>query len=271
MSTDADGLILREDLGHGVTRLLLNRPDRLNALNDDLIEALVESVDTCSADAAVRVIIVAGAGRSFSAGADASGGGQAVPRTATDDRQHMLHSRIGRFLSLWDAPKPIIAQVHGHCLGLAAALCSCVDLVVVADDATIGWPLPLGGGILGPSWTFYVGARKAKEYSFQASSRLTGREAVDMGWANTAVPAAGLDDHVRRLAQRIARTPPGLLRLKKEAINSVYDRIGFRDTIRMGATWDALAHTEPQLSEVHEIVRREGLKGANLYYQQEID
>jgi enoyl-CoA hydratase len=267
MASAGERVVLREELSKGVAALVLNRPEKLNALNNALLEQLMEGIDECSADNDVRVIVIRGAGRSFSAGADTSGPPRTEKLTASEDRVHMLEERCGQFVRLWDAPKPVIAQIHGHCLGISVALCSFADLVVVADDAVIGWPLPLGGGIIGPSWVFHVGARKAKEYSFQAASRLSGTEAAEIGWANHAVPAGELDAYVASLAARIARTPPGLLRIKKEAINSVYDRLGFRDVAKMGASWDALAHTIGDIDEVKELMQREGVKGAIAYYQ----
>jgi enoyl-CoA hydratase len=185
---------------------------------------------------------------------------------ALADRDHMLDHRSGRFLELWEAPKPVIAQVHGHCLGTAVALCNCADLVVVAEDASIGWPLPMGGGLIGPSWVHFVGVRRAKELSFQAISRISGSEAAAIGWANRAVPVADLDRTVMDIARRIARTPGGVLRLKKEAINAASERMGFRDAVLRGPMYNALAHTDPEVEEVRQAVREEGAKGASRRY-----
>src|SRR5690606_3247329 len=150
---------------------------------------------------------------------------------------------------------------------IAVALCSCADLVVVAEDATIGWPLPLGGGVLGPAMALHIGVRKAKELSFLPMSALTGREAAELGWANRAVPAGELRAHVAALAAQIARTPAGLLRIKKEAINAAYDRAGFRDAVRASATYNALAHTDPGVEEVRQVLRERGVKGAGEFYR----
>jgi enoyl-CoA hydratase len=257
----AAGLVVVDDLGGGVRALVLNRPERRNALNDELIEALVAAVGEAVGDAGVRVVVLRGAGPSFSSGGDLSGAGSA-PASAADDSAALWERRYSRFLALWDAPKPIVAQVHGHCLGTALALCSCVDLVVVSTDAVIGWPLPLGGGLIGPSWAFHVGARKAKELSFQPSSTITGAEAAELGWANDAVPAGELAARVEGLAARIARTPSGVLRVKKAAINAVSERMGFREALRAASTFNALAHSDPEVEEVRALVRELGAKEA---------
>jgi enoyl-CoA hydratase len=246
----------------GVAIVALNRPHKHNALDDAMVTQLLDQFAELSADDATRVIILKGLGPSFCSGADV-GAPRTAPHTATEDLWHMLDRRIGRFLEIWDSPKAVIAQVHGHCVGIATALCNFCDMVVVADDAKIAWPkLPLGGGVLGPLSVFSIGVRKAKELSFQTGSELTGLEAAEIGWANRAVPANELDAAVSTMATRIARTPPGLLRLKKQALNRLVDNAGFRDAVQTSALWDAIAHTDPGVREVAQLVREIGMKAS---------
>lgn len=254
--------VLRSVDAAGVATVTLDRPEKRNALDDALVDELLGVVEDLAGDRSARVIVVRGNGPSFCAGADASGAGSAPPRGALEDRDHMLEARFGRFVALWDAPQPVIAEVHGHCLGIAVALCSCADLVVVADDATIGWPLPLGGGVIGPAFALHVGMRRAKELSFLPVSTLSGAEAAEIGWANRAVPAASLAEEVRSLAAQMAAVPAGVLRVKKAAINAVYERLGFREAVRGGATANALAHTDPEVEALRELVRQHGMAGA---------
>jgi enoyl-CoA hydratase len=264
-STDA--AVLREPLADGITALVLNRPEKLNALSRQTIALLLDEVEALSDDDTVRVIVIKGAGRAFSSGADASGPGGGPLPSASEDHAHMIDERLGRYFALWDSPKAVIAQIHGYCMGAAVALCNFADIVMVAEDATIGWPkLPLGGGVIGPISSFFIGARKAKEYSFQVGSSMTGLEAVELGWANRAVPAADLDTAVLAMATRISRTPPGLLRLKKESINRIAEQMGFRDAVRLSAAWDALAHSDPSVKEVAAVVQERGMKGAIAHY-----
>jgi enoyl-CoA hydratase len=96
---------------------------------------------------------------------------------------------------------------------------------------------------------------------------MTGREAAEMGWANQAVPEAELGSTVYDVAARMARVPMQLLRLKKDAINSVYDRIGFRETLRASASWNALAHTIPEIDEVSQMMRAGGVKAVQAFYR----
>jgi enoyl-CoA hydratase len=258
-----------------VAVLTLNRPEKLNAINTALVDSLLAKLAECVADDDVHVIVIKGSGRAFSAGGDLGGGstgaGGTDRPTASEDRVHILEDSFGRFIELWDCPKPVIAQIHGYCLGLGAGIPSFADLVVCSDDAVFGWPLPLGGGMISPSWAYHVGSRKAKEYGFLPASRLTGAEAARIGFANWAVPAEELDAFVRDMAVKIARVPAGLLRIKKEAINAVYERMGFRDVARMAATWDALAHVVPGVKEVSERVARDGVKTVIADYQRSAD
>ena len=262
-STGAGPCILQREVSEHVVELILNRPEKLNSINREMITSLVDAVERCSENDDVRVIILSGAGRAFSAGADASSDGVTRITSASDQRDDYLRAGWGRFLRLWELPIPIIVQVHGYCLGIATVLCNLADIVVVDEEAEIGWPaLPMGGGVISPTWAYYVGIRKAKEFSFMSGSHLSGKETAELGWANRAVPHDQLADEVRSMAARMARTPRGLLRLKKDAINQVFDRMGFRDSIRLGPSWGALAHTDPGAEEVMDIIRQSGLKEA---------
>jgi enoyl-CoA hydratase len=262
-------LVVREERGDRVAGLVLNRPEKLNAVSRELIAELVEAVDECVHDDSVGVIVIRGEGRAFSAGADASPTGTVPAARPSLNREDMLDNLWGRFITgLWDAPKPIIAEVHGYCLGIATVMCSFLDMVVVAEDAEVGWPsLPLGGGVEDVIWAWLIGVRKAKELAFQPGTRITGTEAAAIGWANRAVPAVSLHDDVQRTASLIARTPPGLLRLKKEAINRIQEQMGFRDTMRLSAAWCVISHTDPVVSSTIDVMREVGIKEAIAHFE----
>jgi enoyl-CoA hydratase len=264
MSSDQ---VTRTDLGGGVTELALNRPDKLNALSRALIAELAAQCAACGSDDSVSVVVIKGNGRSFCVGADASGG-EIHDSTPWADRQSMAEGGWGEFLCVWDMPKPVIVQVHGHCLGIATILCNLADLVIVADDARIGWPaLPLGGGVISPTWVWHVGLHKAKEFSYQVGSQVSGQEAVQLGFANRSVPADQLEDDVRETARRIARVPVDLLRVKKAALNEVWERQGFRQAVLAGANWGALSHSVSGTADVRNLIAERGLKGAIAFYQ----
>ncbi|MGH3158009.1 MAG: enoyl-CoA hydratase-related protein, partial [Streptosporangiaceae bacterium] len=160
-------------------------------------------------------------------------------------------------------PKPVIAAVHGHCLAGATQLAVFCDITVVAEDARIGLPsLPVGGGYISPIWTWLVGPKRAKQMSFVAGSSISGTEAAEWGWANSAVPESELWDQVRTLALEIARIPAEILRMKKYAVNRVLDLQGFRSSVKLGAETDALLHASGSVEAVRQTIREHGLKAA---------
>ena len=243
--------------------ITLNRPEKMNAFNAQMLEDFASALDVAQQDDAVRVVIVRGAGRAFSVGYDISPG-EFSPHehTITEDRE-WLERAIALWLRVWDFPKPVIAQVHGYCVAGATMLAICCDITLVAEDASIRWPaLPIGGGLIGPMWTWSVGPKKAKEMSYIAGSEMSGTEAFALGWANRCVPADALEEQTLLMARLIARTPADLLRLKKQAINRVMDVQGFRTIAAFSAEWDSIAHYSDGAAGMTAKIRELGLKGA---------
>lgn len=249
-----------------VTWMTLNRPERRNALSDDLLSELGAELEA-SADTDASVVVLRGTGKSFCAGydvaPDSSEVGYAAERTAVQDRDRLL-GNVELFTQIWRHPQPVIAQVHGHCVAGGTQLASLCDITIVADDAKImaSPALPIGGGYISPLWTHRVGAQRAKLMSFDAARQISGKTAVEWGWAAEAVPADDLQHHVRRTAHSVARTPSSLLRLKKEAINRVIEQQGLLTYARTGAETDALLHVTPEVQHYQDSIKELGLKGA---------
>jgi enoyl-CoA hydratase/carnithine racemase len=249
--------------------ITLNRPKRLNAMNDQLLGELGEALAELR-DSGGPVLGIRGAGRAFSSGYDIENDSEemtgAADRDITDDHDR-LEGNLKRFLEIWDHPKPVIAAVHGYCLAGATQLCMFTDITIVAEDARIGLPaLPMGGGYITPLWTPFVGPKRAKQMSFVPSSQIDGKTAELWGWANYAVPAEDLLDNVRELAGKIATIPSPILRVKKMAINRVWDVMGFRNTVLMGAESDALLHASRPVKALSSLITEHGLKGAIARY-----
>lgn len=251
-----------------IVEIALDRPEKLNALNGALRDQLREAVHNLSRDKDVRVAVLTGAGRAFCVGADVEGRRHAPDETPEDDRRVILEDSLEIFLDVWRAPVPVIAKVNGYCMGLGTMLANCCDIVLIAEDAVVGWPvLPLGGGMISPSWVWHVGIHKAKEMGYQVGSRMSGVEAAQCGFANHAVPADQLDARTDQISGNIARVNRDLLTLKKEALNQVYGRLGFEEAIKIGAAYDALAHTTRAATEVREATARDGLKATMAAWQ----
>ncbi|MBO0831309.1 MAG: enoyl-CoA hydratase/isomerase family protein [Actinobacteria bacterium] len=244
--------------------LVLNRPDKLNALSPEMMEEFDVALRQLSENEDVSVIVIRGEGRSFSVGYDVSrhyDSPEETPYSLEDS--FAIRSRISRWLRVWQTPVPVIAAVQGHCLAGAMLLALCCDITVVARDAKIGGPkLPLGGGMIGPSNSWLLGTRKARELSYVSGSSITGEEAVALGWANHAVDAGELVEFTARMASVIARTPRELLALKKRALNRVMDSQGFTESLLTSAEFDALAHHSRAVSDVRAMVESIGLRDA---------
>jgi enoyl-CoA hydratase len=162
-------LVLSERRG-AVALLTLNRPDKLNAINVPVIEALDAALDAAEADAAVRAIVVAGAGRAFSAGFDLDMGvGEGKPDPA--DVRRALENDFRLIMRFWDSPKPTIAAVHGYCLGSALELAVACDLTIAAEDCRFGEPeVKFGSGIVALLLPWLAGPKAAKYLLLTGSS-----------------------------------------------------------------------------------------------------
>ncbi len=263
----ADEVVLYERDGR-LAYVTLNRPERLNAFSADLWTGLEAALARANADAEVRIIILRGNGRAFSAGADIRARDESSPEAQAAashedvvDDAIRLHSNCDRYLRIFNNPKPIIAQIHGYCLGVASQLSVMCDITVVAEDARIGLPsIPLGGGWISPMWSWLIGPKRAKEMSFTVGAQIDGKTASDWGWANRAVPAAELESTVREMATRMANLPSKFLQLKKSSINRQMDIQGFSAAIRTGAEIDALLHFTDTTETVRASIRTRGLR-----------
>jgi enoyl-CoA hydratase len=162
---------------------------------------------------------------------------------------------------VWRHPKPVIAAVHGNCLGAGTVLAVLADITLVTPDARIGIPtLPLGAGMLTPTWVHLVGPKRAKQIAFEVGGAITGTEAESWGFANYCVPAERLQAEALELGARFARTPASLLILKKAAINRMVELSGFTVGAQIGALTDSLAHEARGLAEMRRSVREHGVR-----------
>jgi enoyl-CoA hydratase len=229
-----------------VRRVVLNRPDKLNAMPPGMEAEFFGAINAAMSADDTSVVVVSGAGRAFCSGADikAVGGsdGGASVRNAPGDMV-ANRRRVEQWLALWSAPKPLIAQVHGYCLGIANEIVGAADLVVCGESARIGMPearefaLPPTLGF----WPARLGLARAKELLF-TGRLMTGAEAVEYGLAVAAVPDAELHDYVDALAAKIGETPLALLTVAKQAVNEWGETFGIRTAALRGAEYHAIFH-----------------------------
>jgi len=268
-----ESILVKRDgrIGH----IIFNRPEKLNAFNEDLLTRFDAALQELSRDSGISVIILSGEGRAFSVGydvdrSDDSGYSGAVNEHGVWEDWESLREKNQRWLRVWDTPKPVISVIEGYCMGGATQLSVCTDITVVSEDAVIGWPsIPLGGGLLSPPTAWLVGPKKAKELSYIAGSRMSGKLAAERGWANYAVAKGTAMDKALELAREIVKMPLDLLRIKKIALNRQFDNQGFRESFLAGAEWDALAHTANGVHVMIDKVNDLGLKGAITWFNSE--
>ena len=208
-----------------VRRITLNRPEKHNAMDAQMQADLFELVDAAVRDPDTGVVVLAGAGKSFCSGADMRptreppGGGKAasVSDAAADMTNNRAH--VDRWLSLWSAPKPLIAQVHGHCIGIANELAACCDLVVCGESARFGMP-EAREFALPPTlafWPLRIGLARTKELLFTGRVFSSG-EAERMGLVNRAVAPEDVLPEARELAQQVAAAGPQAVRGVKRSL-----------------------------------------------------
>jgi enoyl-CoA hydratase len=250
--------------------LTLNRPDRLNAIDDVMPGEIRAAVDAANADDAVRVIVVQGAGRAFCAGYDlkkfAEGevGGRwdqgAVWDPVKDYRE--MRRNTDDFFTLWRSLKPTIAKVQGYAVAGGSDIALSCDLVVMADDAKIGYPpARVWGCPTTAMWVYRLGAERAKRMLLTGDT-IDGTTAAAWGLVVESVPADELDAAVERLADRIAGVPTNQLVMQKLMINQALDNMGLQGTQLLATLFDGVARHTPEGHWFKHLAEEEGFHAA---------
>lgn len=252
--TDFQHILVDEPLPF-VSRITLNRPESRNALNNVLRGELYGQLEANDNNQSVKVTIIRGAGKAFCAGYDlkANNGKHQPFHTAPGDGNWARHVVDG-FFRVWDLAKPVIAQVHGYCLAGGTELATSCDLVYVAEDAQIGYPVVRS--MSPPDNQFFphlLGLRNAMEMMLTGDA-LTGVEAAEQGFANRAFKIDELEANVLNIAARIAKVPTDLQQMNKRAVHRQMELMGVRAAIRSGTEIQALAfHTESTQAHFKEL------------------
>lgn len=245
---------IRYEVEGRVVTITLDRPDRLNAIDERMPGELRDAVERADGDDSVHVIVVTGAGRSFCAGYDLqefaeregpNPGVQEMPWDPTVDFR-MMAKNTADFMSLWRSPKPTIAKVRGHAVAGGSDVALSCDLVVMAEDALIGYPPSrVWGTPTTAMWVYRVGAERAKRMLF-TGDLIDGREAERIGLVLEAVPSAALDERVDEVAARIASVPRNQLMMQKLMINQAYENMGLGSTQMLATFFDGVARHSPE-------------------------
>jgi enoyl-CoA hydratase len=256
-----------------IATITLNRPEHLNTIVPPMPDEIEAAVNAAVRDEDVKVIILRGAGRSFCGGFDFGTGFHHWDDYITTDgawdagKDFMFAtaqavSPTQKFMSLWRSPKPVIAQVHGWCVGGGSDYALCADLVIASEDARIGTPYSrMWGAYLSGLWLYRLGLTKAKEYALTGKP-LSGREAADCGLINQAVPFADLEATVRRTAAQLASIPLSQLSAMKLIVNQAYENMGLASTQALGPILDGLMRNTPDAKRFIELAREQGVRAA---------
>ncbi len=258
-----------------IARLTLARPAKLNAISSVMPEEIAAAVKWAEADDEVHVIVVEGEGRAFCAGFDLQEYAEDSPADGSDhpnrqekqpwdpmvDYAAMMASTQG-IMSLWHSRKPTIAKVHGYAVAGGSDIALCCDLLVMADDAKIGYmPTRVWGCPTTALWTYRLGAIRAKQLMFTGDV-IDGTKAAEWGLANIAVPFAELEDATMKLATRIAGVPRSQLMMHKMVVNQVWMAMGLQQTQMFANVFDGITRHGPDGMWFRRQAQVEGFKSA---------
>ncbi|MDQ7972835.1 MAG: crotonase/enoyl-CoA hydratase family protein [Rhodocyclaceae bacterium] len=255
-----------------IARLVLNRPERLNAIAGSTPGEIRRAVEWAQAEDEVHVIVVEGAGRAFCAGYDLTdyAEGQAGEHPCRQEKTPWdpmldyaaMKKNTEDFMALWRCPKPTIAKVHGYAVAGGSDIALSCDLLVMAEDARIGYmPTRVWGCPTTAMWTYRLGAMRAKQLMFTGDT-IDGRQAAEWGLANAAVPAESLEAETMRLAARIAGVPRSHLAMHKLVVNQVWLSMGLEQTQMFATVFDGITRHNPEGMWFRRHAEVEGFKSA---------
>lgn len=253
--------------------LTLNRPERLNAINDVMPREIRQAVELANEDDAVRVIVVRGEGRSFCAGYD-------LKQFAEDDAEgrwnqgpvwdpvkdyRVMKRNTDDFFSLWRSLKPTVCQVRGHAIAGGSDIALSCDVLIMATDARIGYPpARVWGCPTTAMWVYRVGAQRAKRMLLTGDT-IDGATAAEWGLALEAVEPGRLEAATEELADRMAGVPTNQLVMQKLMINQAYDNMGLSGTQTLATLFDGITRHSPEGRWFREFAERDGFHEAVAY------
>lgn len=271
MTYDVSYEAIEYELDYPIATLRLNRPSKLNAFSHDLRNEVVDALGRFSADPEVRAVILCGAGRAFSSGYDLGGEGEDGDGGVVAWKQRQAEGPA-YWQAIWDFRKPIIAAVHGYCLGGACEIAMLCDLTIASDDCKFGEPeirFGMGSTLVMP---WYVPLKVAKELLF-TGNLISADRAYQVGMINDVVPADELMNRARYYASLISAVAPVAVQLTKEGINRAYETMGLVQSIKNHDDLVAMMFgTESEESRTfNEIRDRDGVKAALTWRARQFD
>lgn len=255
--------VLYETIGP-IARITLNRPERTNALNQEMLGKICAALDEAEENPGVKAIVVRGAGAAFSSGFDLKDQMEAKP-VGVGQWRPLLRKDFDTVMRFWHCPKPTIASVRGPCLAGACELSLACDLTIAADDAFFGEPeLKFGAGIVVMLLPWLVGPKIAKEIILLGQDRISAARAREIGIVNRVVPVDELEETTLAIARNIAAIDPTLVKETKRAINQSLETQGLLQALEAALSIDLNIEGEgsPDKVRFFEIARKDGLRAA---------
>jgi enoyl-CoA hydratase len=250
-----------------VATITLNRPERLNTIVAPMPDEVEAAIGLAERDPAIKVIVLRGAGRAFCAGYDFSLGMTDTKWNPGEDFAFVTAPETGptpKWMAIWRAIKPVIAQVHGWCVGGGSDYSLCADIVIASDDAMIGTPYSrMWGAYLTGMWIYRLPLAKAKWHALTGEP-LSGREAAEIGLINESVPFERLEARVAEVAEKLTSIPLSQLQAQKLVVNQAYENMGLTTTRTLGGILDGLMRNTP---EAHEFIRTAATEGVRTAVQ----
>jgi enoyl-CoA hydratase len=247
--------------------ITLNRPEKLNAISKTMVAELKNALDRAQCGEEVRVILIKGEGRAFSAGfdlePDADSGADPVQELSALKEE--LYSDFDLIMRFWDSPKPTVAAVHTYCLGGAFEIALACEITVAATDCRFGEPeVQFGSGIVALLLPYVCGPKRAKELLLTGNDRISSGQAEDWGLVNRVVKPENLIDEAKEMALRMARNDQLAVRITKQAVNTSYEIGKMREALKHALELNiAIETTETEESrQFNEILKNEGVKAA---------
>lgn len=238
-----------------IARLVLNRPDRFNAINDAMPRDIREAVEWAQAEDAIHVIVIEGAGKGFCGGYDLVDYAESdIDHPCQQEKEPWdplvdytaMKRNTEDFMSLWRCSKPTIAKIHGAAVAGGSDIALCCDMIVMADDARIGYmPTRVWGCPTTAMWTFKLGPTRAKQMMFTGDV-ITGKTAAEWGLVNLSVPVAELEEATMKLATRVAGVPKSHLAMHKLVVNQVMLNMGLEQTQMLATIFDGVSRHNPE-------------------------
>jgi enoyl-CoA hydratase len=255
---------IRLQRAEAVATLTLNRPQRLNAINKQMLIEIQDALDSVERDPEVHALVVNGAAGNFSSGFDLSEQMEARP-TGVEIWREILKRDYSAVTRFWHLSKPTIAAVSGYCLAGGCELALCCDITLASENAIFGEPeLKFGAGIVVMILPWLVGPKQAKEIILRGMDRISAQEALRIGLINRIVPANELASAAAELARDIAVIDPQLVQQTKRAINRTFEIMGLVDALEAALDIDLAIEGagSPDKIEFMKIARKDGLRAA---------